>query len=254
MKKITLVRRSIKPTADKLTSYSMELEVITAQDIDKHVFVNQRFHNVDGTFDDRFAAVASPTQLQDLDVNSPGPDTSYFRVSKIVLTHASLDYLNYIFDTIVTDISMLIKDDTAMEVLEEDVTVEVTGEAATTVKTDRAVYLTAGEYRTVTVPNPVASQKTLFFFTNEVITVLKLIASIVGNTSPSVTWTLRFGPDHNLSGTELKTGGFVTNNTGSGQIEATFNNPVIPAGSYVWGVVSAKTGTVTSLGITILHS
>jgi hypothetical protein len=252
MRKINLVRRSIKPTDDKLITYMMELEVVSAEDIDKHIFVKQRFRRPDGTFDDRFAAVASPAQLEDLDVNSPREDSTYFRSSKVQLTHTSLVYLDYIWNTIVTDVSMLVEDAAAMSVLEEEETVTVTATSTTsTVSTTPAVQNT-GEYRAISIDNPAVDDNLTMFYTTKNITVGKVISLVNGSAEPSVTWTIRYGPNRSLAGTELKTGGFVTTNNTFGQLDSTFTNPVIPGGSFIWILVTDKNGSVTSLDITII--
>lgn len=254
MRKINLVRRSIKPTDDKLIGYTMELEVISAEDIDKNIFVKQRFRKSDGTFDDRFAAVASPAQLEDLDINSPRDGSSYFRTYKVQFVESSLVYLDYIFNTVVNDISLLVEDAEAMSILEEEETVTITASSTiSTVDSDaNPAVQNTGEYRAVSIDNPVLSDNLTMFYTSKQITVGKVISLVNGPSSPSITWSIRFAANRSATGTELKVGGFTTDNNTVGRLDTDFSNPVIPGGSWIWIVITDISGAVSSLDMTLI--
>lgn len=92
-------------------SWRMTLEVTSSEDITKYVFVNQRLRNfIKNNFEDAFAAVCTPTQIEDLDIGSPSAATSYFRVSKIDIVVRSLAYLEEIFLAILRELQNLVKD------------------------------------------------------------------------------------------------------------------------------------------------
>lgn len=120
MKKIILSRRAVHFDA-KISSYKLALEVTSSEGIIKEVFVKQRLRNpMTNTFNDVFAAIASPTQLEDLDRNSPSADTTYFLVSKVDLVGASAEYLDEVFNSIVADIQRLVTDCEIVENLSPD--------------------------------------------------------------------------------------------------------------------------------------
>jgi hypothetical protein len=114
MKKINLLRRSLIKTP--LSSYRLDLEIMSTEDITKDVFVKQRLRAVDNSIDDRFVAIASPAQIEDLGVNSPNGDSSYFRSSVVSLVSSNPDYLEETFNIILTELQSLTE---AIEVLDE---------------------------------------------------------------------------------------------------------------------------------------
>ena len=65
-----------------------------------------------------------------------------------------------------------------------------------------------------------------------------------------VTWTIRYDTDRSAAGTEVITGGTVTTSE-SGVNITSFNNPNIPADSWVWIETTAQSGTVAELSIAI---
>lgn len=100
-------------------------------------------------------------------------------------------------------------------------------------------------------PGP-AEVDTPGFFTDAGFTVGQLNAVLTGPTSPSVTWTLRFGPDRTPGGgTEVITGGTTTTSVTTGDEITSFTNDVIPAGSWVWIETTAQSGTVGTIAVTV---
>lgn len=83
------------------------------------------------------------------------------------------------------------------------------------------------------------------------VTITKISCVLVGSASPSVTWTIRQGTDRSAAGTEVVTGGTTTTNTTSGADITSFNDATCPADSILWLETTAKSGTVTSMHITI---
>ncbi len=97
--------------------------------------------------------------------------------------------------------------------------------------------------------NPDASVDQTYFFTPKAIIIQDLWA-VVRGTTPSVTWTIRYDTDRSAAGTEVITGGTVTTSE-SGVNITSFNNPNIPADSWVWIETTTQSGTVAELSIAI---
>lgn len=81
--------------------------------------------------------------------------------------------------------------------------------------------------------------------------IVERITAVVQGSSPSVTWTIKFGSSLGTGGTELVTGGTVTTNTTTGAEIVSFNVDTIPADSYVWLETSAIGGTPTWINLTL---
>ena len=120
MAKINLLRTS--NSYDKnMGSYRMQLEVISTEDITKHIFVKQRVRNFfKSNFDDLFAAVATPAQLEDFNIDAPNENSSYFRDSKIDIVSRNPKYLEEVFDEIISQLQKLVGDTEALNVLQAD--------------------------------------------------------------------------------------------------------------------------------------
>jgi len=130
MPSIQLLRKSTKWIPD-LSSYKLVLEVISTQSISKSVFVKQRIHDfAKGKFIDVFAAVCTPTQLQDFNEKSPASGTSYFRDSLVELVARTPEVLEAIFNSIVYELNKLALDVSVMEDLSVDGIYTITGDTA----------------------------------------------------------------------------------------------------------------------------
>jgi len=101
--------------------------------------------------------------------------------------------------------------------------------------------------KSVTIVNPTGSENVTLFYVNAAVTVQQLTASIRG-TSPSINVDVYYAPTPATSGTSLVAGGVTVS---SSSIVTSFTNAVIPANSYVRMVLSAKTGTVTELAVSL---
>jgi len=89
--------------------------------------------------------------------------------------------------------------------------------------------------KTITVEAPLALDE-FGFFTTEEIEVEELRLVIVGGTTPSVTWTVRFASDRSATGTEIETAGRTSTNTTTGDqvTGGDIDVSTIPADSHVW--------------------
>lgn len=117
MKKLQLRKK----TASVQGSYLVELEVLSAEGIDKNVFVKQRSYTEGNIINDEFVAVCTPSQMEDLAVNNPDPTTSYFRTNKIKLISQDPAFLKDVLDNIILELKMLLRD---CEILETQVEVQ----------------------------------------------------------------------------------------------------------------------------------
>jgi hypothetical protein len=105
--------------------------------------------------------------------------------------------------------------------------------------------------KSVAIANPTATEKVALFFTTSAQTVSQIRSSVFGSSSPSATFSIRYGTDLSAAGTEVVTGGITTTNTTTGASTTTFNNASIPANSWVWLTTSAISGTVAALNVSV---
>lgn len=104
--------------------------------------------------------------------------------------------------------------------------------------------------KALTITSPNDSEKVVLFFTTEPV-VLQQIRSVVTGVTPSVTFSIRFGPDVSLTGTEVKTGGITVTNTTTGLSTTTLDDPSIPGGVFIWLTTTATSGTVDLLNVSL---
>jgi len=105
--------------------------------------------------------------------------------------------------------------------------------------------------KSVTVENPTASEDISLFYTDDAITITKMVFVITGSTS--ATTTIRHHTDRNNAGNEVVTSGTVANSTTTGNVVTSFNDATVPADSFVWLETTALSGTPTSLNVTIFY-
>lgn len=103
--------------------------------------------------------------------------------------------------------------------------------------------------RVLEITNPTGAENRTLLFTPKEITIAQIDDVVVGLT-PSVSWNINFAPTRNGVPTLLFNVDRTTNSE-AGSSTATFDNPVIPAGSWVWLTTSAMSGTVNSLDIQV---
>jgi len=108
--------------------------------------------------------------------------------------------------------------------------------------------------KSVAVESPTSSEDISLFFTPDAITVSKMVAVLVGSSSPSVTWTIRHSTDRSATGNEVVTSGTTTTSVTSGSVVTSFNDATIPANSFVWLETTAQSGTVSSINISLIYT
>lgn len=104
--------------------------------------------------------------------------------------------------------------------------------------------------KALTITSPSATEKVVLFFTVEPVTVQE-IRSVVTGSTPSVTFSIRFGADVSTAGTEVVTGGITVTNTTTGLKTTSFSNPSIPGGVFIWLTTTATSGTVDLLNVSL---
>lgn len=106
--------------------------------------------------------------------------------------------------------------------------------------------------KSITIESPTATEDISMFYTDEAITISKIVFSITGATS--VTTTIRHHTDRSNAGNEVVTSGTVANSTTTGNVVTSFNDATVPADSFVWLETTALSGTPTSLNVTIFFT
>jgi len=94
-----------------ISSYKMMVEVTSAVDAPSEIFVIKRTRDfVKDQFDDVFAAIATPTQLEDFPVLAPNENSSYYRTNKATLIVRTAEGMQAVFDSMVYEIKKLATD------------------------------------------------------------------------------------------------------------------------------------------------
>jgi hypothetical protein len=105
--------------------------------------------------------------------------------------------------------------------------------------------------KSITIENPTASEDISMFYTDDAITITKIVFVITGSTS--VTTTIRHSTDRSATGNEVVTSGTTVNSGTTGNVVTTFNDATVPADSFVWLETTALSGTPTSLNVTVFY-
>ena len=105
--------------------------------------------------------------------------------------------------------------------------------------------------KTVTIESPTDAEDISMWYADDAITIVKIVFSIVGATS--VTVTLRHHTDRSNAGNEVVTGGTVANSTTTGNVVTSFNDATVPADSFIWLETTALSGTPDSVQVTIFY-
>lgn len=103
--------------------------------------------------------------------------------------------------------------------------------------------------KSVTIEDPTGSEDISLFYTDDAITITKMVFVITGSTS--ATTTIRHGTDRSAAGAEVVTGGTVANSTSTGNVVTAFNDATVVADSFIWLETTALADTPDSLAVTI---
>lgn len=105
--------------------------------------------------------------------------------------------------------------------------------------------------KTLSMVSPSAGAQSPCFYTENGLTVSRLVGMMRGSGNPSIAWTIRFGPTHD-GPTEVIEGGSVTDDPSAGSSDVLFTNPKIPANQIVCLDVTGVSGTVDEFHVTII--
>jgi len=102
----------------------------------------------------------------------------------------------------------------------------------------------------IQVENPSSSEDIGWFRTYVPTTIATISAVLVGSSTPSVTFTVRYAADRSAAGTELLTAGRTVTSVTTGS-NFTPDVTTIPADVWVWLETTAQSGTVSELLVAI---
>lgn len=98
---------------------------------------------------------------------------------------------------------------------------------------------------------PGAAEDVTLFYTAEELTILRLSVMVLGPGS-SVSFSVFYGPDRD-TGTEIITGGSTIAADPAGSVIEDFDEPVIPADSWVWLEINSTSGSVYEFHASLSH-
>lgn len=105
--------------------------------------------------------------------------------------------------------------------------------------------------KAITILDVTSTEKIVWFFNPSSYALNEIRAVLIGSSTPTVTFSVRYGTDISAAGTEVVTGGMSATSTTTGSGFTSFTNATIPANNYVWITTSATTGTVSQMNITL---
>lgn len=106
--------------------------------------------------------------------------------------------------------------------------------------------------KAVQLANPTATEKIrLFKNGGSSLTISEINSVLVGSSTPSATFSIRYGTDFSTAGTEVVTSGITVTNTTTGLSTTVFDNATIPANNHVWLTTSAISGVVDALSVSL---
>lgn len=104
--------------------------------------------------------------------------------------------------------------------------------------------------KSLSIASPTSTEKIALFHSDAPLTVTE-IRSVVSGTTPSVTFSIRYGTDYAATGTEVVTSGMTCTNTTTGNTTTSFNSASIPANNFVWLTTTAASGTIDIFHVTV---
>jgi len=133
----------------------MDLQIISTDSITKFLFVKQRIKTTTNKFDDVFAAVASPANIEDFGELAPNEGSTFFRDCNVSLISSSMEVLNDLFDSIMSELQHLADEVDLLDQLSGDLIYNI---SANNVETTMAAITT--HYRVPLRARPAGTQET----------------------------------------------------------------------------------------------
>lgn len=106
----------------------------------------------------------------------------------------------------------------------------------------------------ITVEDPSDAEDICLGFTFVAITITEIQAVVVGSDTPSVTIDPSHSTDRSAAGNDILAAATAITNTTTGQNLTSFDDPTIPADSWIWLLTTAQSGTVDELTVTIKYT
>ncbi len=115
------IRRKSSSFISNDGGYSIVLEVLSTEAINRNVFIKERLRNfVQNNFQDVFVGIATTAYMEELDIGSPATGESFYRSDAIQLTARDPAYLEEVFESILRELQKLCDDTEALAVLKTD--------------------------------------------------------------------------------------------------------------------------------------
>jgi len=99
--------------------------------------------------------------------------------------------------------------------------------------------------------SPQTNDRRILLRAPRALTISRVDAVLTGGSSPSVSFSLRHDADVSAGGTAATSDPITTTSTTSGSGSTSFQSPNIPAGQWLWLVVTAASGSPTGLSVSI---
>lgn len=115
-------------------------------------------------------------------------------------------------------------------------------------------FVGGSEMKSISIESPTATEDITLFRTTRDISITQFDAVLLGSSTPSVTYTIRYASDRSAAGTEVVTSGSTTTSTTTGNSVTSFNNASIPSGSWIWIETTAQSGTVDLFSLTLNYT
>ena len=109
----------------------------------------------------------------------------------------------------------------------------------------------SGIEKTRSIKNPTAAERMPFGLKTSAVWTLTEVSDYAAGTSPSVTYNIGYSSTRTGAVTNVFASGRVVT---AGSDVTTFASATIPAGSFVWLMTSAVSGTVDMFSVTIKHT
>ena len=105
--------------------------------------------------------------------------------------------------------------------------------------------------KSISLYSPTEFDNITMFYTEESISLNKVVTVLRGGVSASVRYNIRYDQNRSLSGTAITNDDIISDNTETGDILVAFDNSTIPANSFVWLEVLEVTNVVDEFGINL---
>lgn len=129
MKSVTITRRESQST--RPGNYRVDFTIASGNNITPYLFVKQRVGLADGTYDDTFVTVASPSQIEEIQQQSPAAGEFFFRDNTISLISSDPTLIQTTANNILSDIQLTIQQSEDLDVLSAAETITVTNSSIT---------------------------------------------------------------------------------------------------------------------------